>query len=121
MVSVPARVLDTVLSYRFAEEILSLNFPVALILLIYWFLLLVFSAISIAPIIRRLHDINRSGFWYLLNLAPLIGYILLFIWAVFTLGTRGSNTFGPSPIDAHTEIVEVFGEQDEDPPAPVQQ
>ena len=105
----------------FADEILPLNFPFALILLIYWFSLLVFSAISIVFTIRRLHDINRSGFWYLLNLVPFIGYILLFIWTVLTPGTQGSNRFGPSPIDPDTEIVEVFGEQDAEPPAPVQQ
>ncbi|HJE54549.1 MAG TPA: DUF805 domain-containing protein, partial [Acinetobacter pseudolwoffii] len=29
---------------------------------------------------RRLHDINKSGWWLLIALIPLIGSILLIIW-----------------------------------------
>ena len=46
--------------------------------------------------IRRLHDTNRSGFWVLLALIPLIGAIILIIWAI-QKGTRGSNRYGPKP------------------------
>ena len=30
--------------------------------------------------IRRLHDIGRSGWWYLVSLVPIVGFILLIIW-----------------------------------------
>jgi uncharacterized membrane protein YhaH (DUF805 family) len=35
---------------------------------------------SIAVSARRLHDTNRSGWWQLLTLVPLIGWIVLIIW-----------------------------------------
>lgn len=34
----------------------------------------------LAVSVRRLHDINRSGWWYLISFVPLIGAIILFIW-----------------------------------------
>ena len=35
---------------------------------------------GLAVTIRRLHDINKSGWWLLIALIPLIGSILLIIW-----------------------------------------
>ncbi len=43
---------------------------------------------------RRLHDTDRSGWWLLLVLIPLIGAIILIIWLA-TEGTKGDNRFGP--------------------------
>lgn len=34
----------------------------------------------IAVNVRRLHDINKSGWWYLIYLIPLVGFIFLIIW-----------------------------------------
>jgi uncharacterized membrane protein YhaH (DUF805 family) len=51
---------------------------------------------GIAMAIRRLHDIDRTGWWVLLALT-LIGAILLIVWACFK-GTNGSNRFGPDPL-----------------------
>ena len=45
--------------------------------------------------IRRLHDINRSGWWILITLT-LIGVFLLLYWAC-QRGTPGPNRFGPDP------------------------
>jgi len=44
--------------------------------------------------IRRLHDTNRSGWWFLLIFIPIIGWIILFIWYV-SPGTEGENNYGP--------------------------
>lgn len=49
---------------------------------------------GIAVSVRRLHDTNRSGWYLLLNLVPLIGSILIFIWSV-TPGDKKANQFGP--------------------------
>lgn len=46
--------------------------------------------------VRRLHDINKSGWWYWIILVPLIGFIVLIVWFA-TDGTRGPNRFGPDP------------------------
>lgn len=35
---------------------------------------------SIAVTVRRLHDIDRSGSWFLIVLVPLVGFVLLIIW-----------------------------------------
>lgn len=57
-------------------------------------LVLLIPSISVA--VRRLHDIDRSGWWYLLFLIPLIGAIVLLIFFVKS-GTAGDNRFGPDP------------------------
>ena len=54
---------------------------------------------SLAMGIRRLHDTDRSGWWWLLSLIPLIGIIVLIVfWC--SEGTRGPNRFGPDPLGA---------------------
>ena len=45
---------------------------------------------------RRLHDTDKSGWWLLIGLIPLIGAIVLIIFFA-TEGTRGSNQYGPDP------------------------
>jgi len=51
---------------------------------------------SLAVTIRRLHDIDKSGWWILIGLLPLVGGLILFIFSVMD-GTRGPNRFGPDP------------------------
>jgi uncharacterized membrane protein YhaH (DUF805 family) len=51
---------------------------------------------SLAVGIRRLHDIDRTGWWLLIAFVPLVGTIVLLIFAC-TDGTAGDNRFGPSP------------------------
>jgi uncharacterized membrane protein YhaH (DUF805 family) len=48
---------------------------------------------SLAVAIRRLHDTDRTGWWILLGLIPLIGWIILLIWYC-SRGTPGPNRFG---------------------------
>ena len=51
---------------------------------------------SIAVSVRRLHDIDRTGWWVLISLVPVIGSIVLLVFAVLD-GTPGQNRFGPNP------------------------
>jgi uncharacterized membrane protein YhaH (DUF805 family) len=46
--------------------------------------------------VRRLHDINRSGWWLLIAFVPIVGAILLIYWDAQP-GTSGANPFGPDP------------------------
>lgn len=46
--------------------------------------------------VRRLHDTNRSGWWLLIALVPLIGAIVLIVFDVQE-GTKGPNQFGADP------------------------
>ena len=48
---------------------------------------------SIAAGVRRLHDCDKSGWWMLLGLIPIVGGIILLIWFV-QRGTVGPNRFG---------------------------
>jgi uncharacterized membrane protein YhaH (DUF805 family) len=52
---------------------------------------------SLAMAVRRLHDTDRSGWWYLIIFIPLVGLIVLLVWFV-TRGTAGANRFGPDPL-----------------------
>jgi uncharacterized membrane protein YhaH (DUF805 family) len=52
---------------------------------------------GISVTVRRLHDTDRSGWWYWIGLIPLVGAILLLIWFC-TRGTDGANRFGPDPL-----------------------
>ncbi len=51
---------------------------------------------SLAVFVRRLHDIDKSGWWFFINLIPIVGQIWLLI-LLFTEGTRGTNKYGEDP------------------------
>ena len=48
---------------------------------------------------RRLHDIGRSAWWYLLLFVPFVGGLILFVLCLFVPGTQGTNRFGLSRSD----------------------
>jgi uncharacterized membrane protein YhaH (DUF805 family) len=52
---------------------------------------------STCLVIRRLHDVDRSGWWYLI-IFTIIGMIPLLIW-LCTRGTGGDNRFGKDPLE----------------------
>ncbi len=51
---------------------------------------------SLAVGVRRLHDIGRTGWWLLIGLVPLIGSVVLLIFAVLD-SQVGANEYGPNP------------------------
>ncbi len=53
---------------------------------------------SISVTVRRLHDRDKSGWWYWLFLVPIVGPIVLLVWFILE-GTRGANSYGPDPLD----------------------
>ncbi|MPY71564.1 MAG: DUF805 domain-containing protein [Alphaproteobacteria bacterium] len=56
---------------------------------------------SISVGVRRLHDIDRTGWWMLLWLVPFLGWIVLIVFACLR-GTDGPNRFGPDPLATET-------------------
>ena len=50
-------------------------------------------------VIRRLHDVDMSGWWYLL-IFTIIGIIPILIW-LCSKGTDGENRFGKDPLEQH--------------------
>ena len=51
---------------------------------------------SVAVTVRRLHDTDHSGWWFLISLIPIIGAIVLFVFTVQD-SNAGENKYGPSP------------------------
>ncbi|QLB40256.1 MULTISPECIES: DUF805 domain-containing protein [Mannheimia] len=51
---------------------------------------------SLAVLVRRLHDTDRSGWWVLIGIIPLIGAIVLLVFACLD-SKVGENRFGPNP------------------------
>lgn len=45
---------------------------------------------------RRLHDTDRSAWWLLLLIIPVIGWLVILVFNCQE-GTQGSNRFGPDP------------------------
>ena len=68
------------------------------------FISLAMTVPSISVGVRRLHDIDKSGWWMLLSLILIVGWVPLLVWAART-GTMGPNRFGDDPkqIDYATE------------------
>jgi uncharacterized membrane protein YhaH (DUF805 family) len=50
---------------------------------------------SIAVSARRLHDIGKSGWWQLLAIIPIIGWIMVIIW--YCTDSKPDNQYGPNP------------------------
>lgn len=54
---------------------------------------------SLAVGARRLHDIGKSGWWMLIALIPIVGWIMLIVW--YATDTQlASNEYGPNPKEA---------------------
>jgi uncharacterized membrane protein YhaH (DUF805 family) len=63
----------------------------------------IFALLTLIPIIivyiKRFHDRDKSGWWVLIGLIPVIGAIWLLIELGFLKGTPGPNRFGPPVTD----------------------
>ncbi|WP_278235594.1 DUF805 domain-containing protein [Isoptericola sp. AK164] len=58
---------------------------------------------NLAVTVRRLHDTDRSGFWWFIGLVPFVGPIVLLVFMVLE-GSLGQNRFGPSPKGAAAPV-----------------
>jgi uncharacterized membrane protein YhaH (DUF805 family) len=64
-------------------------------LLVLLYLLATFIPL-LAVMVRRLHDIGKSGWWIFISLIPIAGYIWLIV-LLCTDGDAGDNLYGPNP------------------------
>jgi uncharacterized membrane protein YhaH (DUF805 family) len=60
------------------------------------FLVITYPA-SLALAVRRLHDVNRSGWWLLISMT-IIGIVFPLLMWKCEKGTEGDNRFGSDPI-----------------------
>ena len=82
------------LAYSIVNVILSIIPKVGTVLSGILALALLIPSIGVA--VRRLHDINKSGWWMLIALIPIVGYIIFIIW-VAKPSDNGENKYGPKP------------------------
>jgi uncharacterized membrane protein YhaH (DUF805 family) len=65
------------------------------------FLALIWGLAHILPLIaaavRRFHDQDKSGWFFLLVLIPLVGGIIVLVFMCLP-GTQGANQYGPDPL-----------------------
>lgn len=59
-------------------------------------IMLLFTVMSLAAGVRRVHDHDKTGWLFLLLLVPLIGWIFFLIMTL-TPGTKGENSYGYDP------------------------
>tara|TARA_B100001559_G_scaffold274576_1_gene244678 strand:+ start:156 stop:533 length:378 start_codon:yes stop_codon:yes gene_type:complete len=82
------------------DSILGLDFELQGISLGYGYLYSIGGIVhfipSLAVLVRRLHDVGKSGWFYFIGLIPLIGAIWLLI-LFCTEGQKQDNKWGPDP------------------------
>jgi len=82
------------------SDLLTILFTLPII--VFWLAGVVFMLFQS---IKRLHDLNKSGWYLLIRLASFIPFIGFFIVLAFDLylflvkGTEGPNQFGPDPLN----------------------
>ena len=74
-----------------AESVLAL---VVMIIILVFSLFMVIA--SFAVLVRRLHDVNRSGWWFLIYFT-IIGIFVLLYWYV-QKGDEADNRYGSDPL-----------------------
>jgi uncharacterized membrane protein YhaH (DUF805 family) len=56
--------------------------------------------------IRRLNDMDQSGWLSILTLIPIVGFFVS-LWMLFARGSEGSNKYGQAPTENSTAVVVV--------------
>ena len=82
---------------------LFLGLSPSIVAIIVLLLVVIFSLFltiaSLALVVRRLHDTNKSGWWYLI-IFTIIGVLPLLYWYC-KKGDEGENRFGSNPLDLY--------------------
>ena len=65
---------------------------------------------TLAIAARRLHDINKSGWWQLIGIIPIIGWIVLIVWLA-SKGDSEGNRYGQGESVVSDDAGKSAGEQ----------
>lgn len=87
--------LDLNDSKALTEAILTFNLPIGALVAFILMLLVALALVlpMLAVTVRRLHDTGRSGWWYLLNLLPYVGTLILVVQYCWP-GQKYENRYG---------------------------
>ena len=91
IVMIGLMILDSVLGLDFELQGISLGYGY-----LYLIGIIVHFIPSIAVVVRRLHDVGKSGWFYFIFLIPIIGIIWLLV-SICTEGQKEDNKYGPNP------------------------
>lgn len=58
---------------------------------------IIYAILTLPFSVRRLHDLDKSGWWMVLCLIPII-CIIPNVYIGFVKGTDGPNQYGPDPL-----------------------
>jgi uncharacterized membrane protein YhaH (DUF805 family) len=58
---------------------------------------------SLSLHVRRLHDQNRSGWWFFISALPFVGHFIMLVLMLWN-GTPGDNRFGHNPRRQSTSL-----------------
>lgn len=89
------RLLTLVAGYVILEIIDKVNLLDDLLI---GLLYLVLVIPNIMVVIRRLHDLDRPGWWFVGTLIPIVN-LVLGLYMLFAKGTDGPNQYGPDPLE----------------------
>ena len=93
-----AAIIDNILGLKFNQDT-----P-------YGFLYLVYGLFTFLPglavLVRRLHDVGKSGWWYFIVFIPILGAIWLLV-LLATDSNPGNNEYGANPKGNYNEINEI--------------
>ncbi len=70
--------------------------PIGWIISIIAYIAIIWFGLAIQ--VKRWHDRDKSGWWVLIGLVPVIGGIWALVECGFLSGTPGANRFGPDPL-----------------------
>ena len=84
-----AQLLDNLLGITFGDSGLGPIYAIVGLISLYC---------AFAIYAKRWHDRDKSGWWSLIVLVPLIGAIWLLVECGILEGTRGTNQYGPDPL-----------------------
>ena len=68
-----------------------------IITLVFFVIAIIIWMIGLSLSVRRWHDLNKSGWWVLVMLIPILGWIYSIVMLGFMPGDQGSNNYGPPP------------------------
>lgn len=74
---------------------------------------------TLAVLVRRLHDTDRSGWWVLISFVPLVGTIVLIVFACLDSGPPNKYGNGPDGRDS-LSVTSPLGQTMPPPPPPAQ-
>ena len=89
VVMIIAMIIDNVLGTTIGELPYGYVYFIAAIAFIYF---------GLALYTKRWHDRNKSGWWTLIALVPIIGGIWFLVECGCLSGTKGPNNYGPDPL-----------------------